>query len=165
MKRILMLLCTLAVLTTSFAATAPPVKKPLKAAEVFVPVGHTGRQISLLQLSQLSADQFESLSGQKLNVFGRLSFKLGQRELRQSIRKDGTLRNKRLARFAQRFDDGEQRRGFHLGGFAIGFFGGLIGAALTYLFKDENRRRRTTWAWIGWGVWVVLWLAVILPAL
>ena len=48
------------------------------------------------------------------------------------------------------------RSGFNPGGFALGFFAGLIGVLIAYLIKDDHKKNRTKWAWLGLGIAVVL---------
>ena len=52
--------------------------------------------------------------------------------------------------------DGEGQTGFHAGGFFLGLLLGLIGVLIAYLINDDKHRNRVKWAWIGWGVIVVL---------
>lgn len=49
--------------------------------------------------------------------------------------------------------------GFHAGGFFLGLLLGVIGVIIAYLINDEKKHNRVKWAWIGWGVWVVLLIA------
>ena len=49
----------------------------------------------------------------------------------------------------------------HLGGFALGFFIGLIGVLIAYIIEDDYKRNRVKWAWIGWGVFVVFYVALL----
>ena len=51
--------------------------------------------------------------------------------------------------------------GFHSGGFFLGLLVGLIGVIIAYIIKDEKKKNRVKWAWIGWGVWVVIALILI----
>lgn len=53
--------------------------------------------------------------------------------------------------------------GFHFGGFALGFFVGLIGVLIAYLIRGDEAvdRNRRKWAWIGFGVYVLLLVALI----
>jgi hypothetical protein len=159
MKRILILLTAVFVLTASFASSSIIVKPPVKASEILVPVGKSGEKISLLDLSHISISEFQSLTGKKLNLADKVSFKLAQRELRRSIRNDGTLDTKKAERFMKSADG---TTGFHLGGFALGFFLGLIGVLIAYLIKDEKKSNRVKWAWIGLVAWLVIWLAFVI---
>lgn len=160
MKRIVALFSALLLLTSSFASFTS-VAPPKNAAEVFITIAKTGRQISLMDLSEIKAKDFEALSGHNMTLVDKAGFKLAQRQLRRAINADGTINNKRLNKIANEMAEGET--GFHFGGFALGFFLGLIGVLIAYLIKDEKKRNRVKWAWIGLGV-IVLINIIILAA-
>ncbi len=132
---------------------------PKQASEVFLPIGSTGKTISLMDLSKIDIKDFEALSGRHLKFFDRLGFKLAQKKLRKSINSDGTIDNKKLNKF---LDQGDHSTGFHLGGFALGFFVGLIGVLIAYLINDDYKSNRVKWAWIGLGIGVVVSLIIVL---
>ncbi|MEO6219018.1 MAG: hypothetical protein ABIO81_01225, partial [Ginsengibacter sp.] len=104
------------------------------------------------------------ISGRHLNFFDRLGFNLAQKKLRRSINADGTIDNKKLNRF---LDQGDHSTGFHIGGFLLGFFLGLIGVLIAYVAggDDDVKRNRAKWAWIGLGISVVISLIVVLAFL
>ena len=157
MKRFFTLLILIATCAVSFGSgnsliipsKIVPVKK---ASEVFVPIGKTGQKISLQDLSTIKVRDLEKITGQKMKLAEKIGFKLSQRELRKSINADGTLNNNRLNKFLSRYEEG----GFHFGGFALGFFLGLIGVLIAYLINDDKKHDRVKWAWLGLAVVVVL---------
>jgi len=161
MKKLVGLLMGLLILSQSFASFTVPLP-PKKANEIFIPVGNEGKKISLLTLSQISIREFEQQAGQDLKLMEKLSFRLAQRELRKTINEDGSFNNNKVHKFMKRFG-GES--GFHVGGFALGFFLGLIGVLIAYLINDDYKSNRRKWAWIGWGIFVVLYLAFVLALL
>lgn len=162
MKRVFTLLILIGTCAVSFASgnsliipsKIVPVKK---ASEVFVPVGKSGQKISLQDLSTIKVNEFEKITGQKMKLVEKVGFKLTQRQLRKSINADGTINNNRLNKFLSRYEEG----GFHLGGFALGFLLGLIGVLIAYLIKDDKKHDRVKWAWIGLGIWIVLYVIII----
>jgi hypothetical protein len=167
MRRILTLALAIAVAgTTSFAAaivvpSTTPVPSstvtpaPLvKAADIRIPVGTTGKFINLQELANIKVADLEKLTGKKMRWIDRMQFKLAQRKLRHSINEDGIVTNKKLAAMGRKTLDGET--GFHFGGFALGFFLGLIGVLIAYLINDDKKSNRVKWAWIGVGVIVVI---------
>jgi len=160
MKKILVLFTAICVLTCSFASVGVAVP-PKKATEIFMPVGANGQKISLMDLSHISVKDFEALSGHHMNLLSKAGFKLAQKDLRNSINADGSLNSKKLEKFTKKFADSEGG-GFHFGGFALGFFLGLIGVLIAYLIKDEKKQTRVKWAWIGLGILVVLELVLLL---
>src|SRR5688572_24556199 len=95
MRKSFILFSALFIYSTCFAAFE--IKNPaIKAAEIFLPIGKTGQKISLMELSTVTVTDFERLSGRHMKFFDRLSFKSHQKKLRNSIAKDGTIKNKRL---------------------------------------------------------------------
>ena len=158
MKKVLFLFAAFAIFATSFA-TAGFSNLPKKASEVYFPIGSSGKTISLMDLSTINVKDFENISGRHLKFFDRLGFKLAQKKLRNSINADGTIDNKKLNKF---LNQGDHSTGFHLGGFALGFLVGLIGVLIAYLINDDNKQNRVKWAWIGFGIAIVLYLIVLL---
>lgn len=125
-----------------------------------IPVGKKGELISLLDLSEMKVKDFELVSGKELNTVHTVGFKLAQREIRKSINADGTVNKKKLTKVLTRINAGET--GFHVGGFALGFLVGLVGVLIAYLIKDDYKRNRVKWAWIGFGVILVINLLFLL---
>ena len=148
----------------SLPVNAPTVSPKLKAAEIMIPVGKTGKQISLLELSTISAKDLQTLTGKKMNFFDRLAFKASQKKLKKSIDADGTITNKRINKFfSHRFGPTE---GFHPLGFVLGFFLGLVGVLIAYVLNDdEDKHNRVKWAWIGCAIILVLYLILVIAVL
>ena len=166
MKRIVGLFLALSVLTTSFAAgtssVLPSSKKPAKiyAADVMVPMGKSGQQVSLLDLSHMKVREVEALTGKKMKLADKVGFKVAQRQLANSINDDGSIDSKQLSKMAKKAEGGG---GFHIGGFALGFFLGLIGVLLAYVvWDDENKHARVKWAWLGFVTFLVLYLVLVI---
>lgn len=134
--------------------TAAAETRVLKAADISIPLGSTGKTVNLQELATMSTSDLEQMTGKKMGWMHRMEFKLAQRKLRHSINEDGTLKNRKLAMLASRDMDGET--GFHIGGFALGFLLGLIGVLIAYLINDEKHRNRVKWSWIGLAVIVAI---------
>jgi hypothetical protein len=174
MKRVVTLSLAIAMAITtciasSVVAPAPPATvapaavavapAPVKASDIRIPVGNTGKVVDLQELSTMKVADYEKMTGKKMSWFHRLEFKLAQKKLRHAINADGTVNDKRLEKLTRDMDgDG----GFHLGGFVLGLLLGLIGVLIAYLINDDHHRNRVKWAWIGWGVWVVIFLLAII---
>ena len=160
MRKLFLLATAFFVFTSSFASinTETPV---LKADQLFFPVGKNGEKISYAQLASISIADLQALTGKKMGFFQRVNFRMAQSKMRKSIASDGTIKNKKVTKFfTTKGRAGET--GFHLGGFALGFFVGLIGVLIAYLIKDDFKRNRVKWAWIGWGIFVVIYLVLLL---
>ena len=168
MKKLVTLMAAIALVASSFAsaivvpATTPaPAVTPapqLKACDIKIPLGNTGKFINLQELADMKVTDYEKVSGKKMRWINRLEFKLAQRKLRNAINEDGTVNNRKLAMMAGKKADGET--GFHVGGFALGFLLGLIGVLIAYLINDDKKSNRVKWAWIGLAAIVVIWLIV-----
>jgi len=127
----------------------------LKASEVFVPVGSTGKSISLLDLSRMSVKEFQAYTGKKMSFGNRLMFKAARAQLKKDINPDGTLNTKKMAKLLTKGTD--VTAGFHLGGFLLGLLLSLIGVLIAYLIKDDLKPSRVKWAWIGALVGLIIW--------
>ncbi len=159
MKKFLLLFAAFVVVSGSFASFNL-VEPQKKATEVFVPIGKSGLQISLMDLSLVKVKEFESLSGKKMKFTDKIGFKIAQRELRNSINNDGTFNSKKLNKLANKMADGNG--GFNIGGFALGFLLSLIGVLIAYVISDDEKAARTKWAWIGFAVSLAIGLLVAL---
>lgn len=158
MKKLLTLLTAFAFVSSSFAISNVTEEKPQpRADKIFVPIANTGYKISLMELSRISMKDLQLLTGRKMNLIEKIAFKDAQKTLKRNINPDGTF-DKRFAKKLQRRGDGE---GFQAGGFFLGLLLGLIGVLIAYLIKDEQKRNRVKWAWIGWGVWIAILLIII----
>lgn len=124
MKKILILLIACGLITPIANAISPNL--PIKASAITIPIGSTGKTISLQDLATISSKDFETLTGHKMSFSSKLMFRKAQKKIRSSINKDGTINNKKIEKFYKPYYDGEGS-GFNLGGFALGFLLGLIG--------------------------------------
>ncbi len=100
MKKILLFLAGVLIITSSFGTSTLLTPKKLNANEVYIPVGKTGQKVSLMDLSQMKVKEFEALSGKKLKLTEKIEFSLGQKQLRNSINADGTINAKKIAKVA-----------------------------------------------------------------
>jgi len=134
----------------------------LKADQLYFPIGKSGQKISYAQLATISMADLQALTGRKMNFMQRMNFKMAQKKLRKSIAADGTIKNKRIATFITKGHKGKAgESGFHLGGFALGFFLGIIGVLIAYLLDDDYKQNRVKWSWIGLAAAVLLWVILV----
>jgi hypothetical protein len=159
MRKLFLLCLSFIVLNASFAATKL-VEKPIKpnTRDMMIPLGN-GNKISVWDLSRISVKDAQTLTGKKMKFFDRVGFKIAQRQLRKSINPDGTMSGKKAEKVLKSMDGSS---GFHIGGFALGFFLGLIGVLIAYLINDDYKSNRTKWAWLGLATIVLI---VILASL
>ncbi len=140
-------------LNISFASV-PVIIPALNASEIFILVGKTGQKISLLELSQIKIKDFELLRGQKLKFFDRLVFKAAQKKLKNNINRDDTFNNEKLV---NTFSNEKQGKGGGVAGLLLGTVLGPVGVLIAYLIKDDNKKNRVKWAWIGLILFIPFW--------
>jgi hypothetical protein len=157
MKKFFISLSVLFILNGTFATVSvvSSLKNPLKASEIFIPVGKTGKIISLLELSTIKMKDLQTLTGGKISFIDKLTLKAAQKQLRNSINYDGTFNSKKIEKLMKKRGDG---KGFQAGGFFLGFLLGLIGVLIAYLINDDQKRNRTKWAWIGFAAFLAIFL-------
>jgi len=162
MKKLLLVFVTfliVAVSTASAPVNSSPGNKKIYASEVFIPIGNTGTKISLLELSTISTAGLEELTGNKMNFLERRSFFNAQKKIKRGIDSDGVVTKKQLKKLY--YDGIDGTTGFHLGGFALGLFLGPIGVLIAYLINDGKKTNRVKWAWVGFGVVVLIYLLAL----
>jgi hypothetical protein len=115
-----------------------------------------------MELSTISVENAQQLTGRKMNFFERMSFKITQRKLKRNIHDDGTIDSKRITALVRK-RGGET--GFHAGGFALGFFLGVAGVVIAYILDDDYKKNRIKWAWIGFGLGFVLSIILVIAIL
>ena len=164
MKKIIILFAFIAgfssVNSTTNSIPSSAAKPPLKADEVYLPVGKTGHLISLMDLSRISVKDFETLSGEKMKFSEKVQFKLSQRQLKKSINEDGTFSRKSIEKYLTKPPVGGGGV-FSLGGLLLGLFLSLIGVLIAYLIGKDNKSR-IRWAWIGAIISLIVWGAVLI---
>jgi len=153
MKKLFVFFVLIATFLAAFSTSVSTKDLPLKASEIYFPIGKSGEMISLQDLSTIKLKDFETLTGKKMKLMDKIGFALTQKKLRNSINPDGRFNKKKTERYFNKMAEGD---GFHAGGFFLGFLLGLIGVLIAYLIKDDKKRNRVKWAWIGLGIWVVI---------
>ena len=164
MKKLIILFAFIAsfssINSTTNSIPSSAAKPPLKADEVYLPVGKTGHLISLMDLSRISVKDFETLSGEKMKFSEKVQFKLSQRQLKKSINEDGTFSRKSIEKYLTKPPVGGGGV-FSLGGLLLGLFLSLIGVLIAYLIGKDNKSR-IRWAWIGAIISLIVWGAVLI---
>jgi len=164
MKKVVILFAFIAsfssINSTTNSIPSSAAKPPLKADEVYLPVGKTGHLISLMDLSRISVKDFETLSGEKMKFSEKVQFKLSQRQLKKSINEDGTFSRKSIEKYLTKPPVGGGGV-FSLGGLLLGLFLSLIGVLIAYLIGKDNKSR-IRWAWIGAIISLIVWGAILI---
>jgi hypothetical protein len=159
MKRLFTLALSLLILVSAFAKSnvvvLPENPTGTNANQVLVPIGKNGEKVSLYDLSRMKVKDLEAITGEKMKLTSKIGFMLSQKHLRSSINEDGTINNKKLNKaFAKAGGTSD----FNLGGFALGLLLSIIGVLIAYLIKGDEHNARIKWAWIGFGISLVIWL-------
>lgn len=164
MKKIYGLLFALCLVSLSFASPSvlsPKKPSKLDANTIMLPIGKNGQTVSLMDLSRMKVKELEAVTGEKMKLVDKIGFLAAQKQLRNSINADGTISSKKLEKVAAKAKaDGDS--GFHIGGFALGFLLGLIGVLIAYLIKDDKKKTRVKWAWLGLVAWIAIWLIFVI---
>ncbi|MEY2917183.1 MAG: hypothetical protein RIS73_897 [Bacteroidota bacterium] len=151
-KIVIFLLFCLSMQTLSLnASITPSVTDPLAKEKAYQ------QKVEMLKkISTMSVKEFEAFTGKHMNAVDRMLFKVEQRKLKNSFNEEGMVKNKKLDKYLKKSSK-NGGAGFHLGGFALGFLLGLIGVLIAYLaFKDDKKKDRVKWAWIGTAVVVAI---------
>jgi len=156
MRKLFLFICLTAFSISAWAISTPAPR--MNASDVMIPIGKSGLKISLMDLSVLKVSELETLTGKKLKFSDKIAFKVAQRDLRKSINPDGSFNSKKLEKMMKKQGDGTT--GFHIGGFALGFFLTVIGVLIAYLINDEKKKNRVKWAWIGALIAILLWVLI-----
>lgn len=159
MKKAFVLVALIVTFSVANSTSLPNEGPPIKASEVFLPIGKTGQMISIQDLALIKIKDFETLTGSKLKLIDKIGFSISQKKLRKSINPDGTFNKKKVQKFFHKY--AEDGTGFNAGGFFLGLILGLIGVLIAYLIKDEKKKSRVKWAWIGWAIWLVIVLIAV----
>ncbi len=160
MKKIIFLLSAALIFNLTFASEIIPKEKKVYANEVLIPIGKSGKYISLAELSTIRLNDLQVITGKKISFFNKIMLKAAQKKLRHSINPDGSFNKKKLNKFFAKAESGET--GFHTGGFVLGFLLNLVGVLIAYLIKDDYKSNRVKWAWIGLGLNIGLTLILAL---
>ena len=164
MKKLIILSAFIAIFSSVNSTTnsTPSVvaNLPLRADEVYLPVGKTGHLISLMDLSRISVKDFETMRGEKMKFSEKVNFKVSQNKLKKSINEDKAFNNKSKKKYLTRPAEGGHV--FSLGGLLLGLFLSLLGVLIAYVITSPDKKSRITWAWIGAVISFVIWGAILL---
>ena len=87
----------------------------------------------------------------------RMALRMAQRNLKKEI-KNNSIDENSIMNYDEAMGNGESS--FKIGGFLLGFFLGLIGVGLAYIFSSDSDFIKSTWK--GLGAWVILLLVLVL---
>jgi hypothetical protein len=82
-----MLMTAMAVFTISFGAVTPTEPSaPKKPSEVMIPVGNTGKYVSMTELSKMKVKQWETLTGKKMSLKEKIAFGAVKSKIKEQVR-------------------------------------------------------------------------------
>ncbi len=119
-----------------------------------LPIKGTDKKISLADLVEISPRDYAAVTGKKMNLAEKISFKLSQKKLKAVINDDGTVNMDKMNKLQKR--SGDFFGDFEISGFALGVLLSLVGVLIAYLIEDDKKRQRVKWAWLGFVVSLVL---------
>lgn len=100
----------------------------------------------------LTPKKYKELTGEKLSITKKISLKLAQKKIRKAIKNNEQVDSTTMANAVDTSD-------FNIGGFILGLLLSVIGVLIAYLIGDSSVIK---WAWIGFGIALVIYLLAIL---
>lgn len=108
--------------------------------------------MSVEEFLSLTPKKFRELTGEKLSITKKLSLKMAQKKIRKALKNHEQVDNTTMANAMDTSD-------FNIGGFILGLLLSVIGVLIAYLIGDTTVIK---WAWIGFGVFLVIFLLAVL---
>jgi len=100
----------------------------------------------------MTPKKYKELTGEKLSITKKISLKLAQKKIRKAVKNNENIDSVTIANAV---DTGD----FNIGGFILGLLLSVIGVLIAYLIGDSSVIK---WAWIGFGIALVIYLLAIL---
>lgn len=100
----------------------------------------------------LTPKKYRELTGEKLSLTQKISLKIAQKKIKKAIRNNEKIDSTTMANAVDTSD-------FNIGGFILGLLLSVIGVLIAYLIGDSSVIK---WAWIGFGIALVIYLLAIL---
>ena len=114
-----------------------------KAEQISITIPGTGETINLAEYVKLKASDLKGFIGKNLTLKKRIVFRINQKRIKKTIRKDGTVDMIAYEKAAK------EPFKWHWGGFFIGLLVPILGMVIAAFIKDDQRKNRTTSACIG----------------
>ena len=124
------------------SAITIPLKDP-QADQIFITLTGMSVVMNMEDYIQLKPSDLKKLTGHQLTLKERIVLKITQRQIKKTIRKDGTVD---LLAFHEKAKEPFK---WHWGGFFLGVLLPVLGLIITAFFKDDQRKNRITSAAIG----------------
>lgn len=127
------------------SAIPEPVKKESTAVSPFA-------GMSVQDFLAMTPKKYKELTGEKLSITKKISLKLAQKKIKKAFKNNEKIDSVTMANAVDTSD-------FNIGGFILGLLLSIIGVLIAYLIGDSSVIK---WAWIGFGIALVIYLLAIL---
>lgn len=108
--------------------------------------------MSVQDFLALTPRKYKELTGEKLSLTQKISLKLAQKKIKKALKNNEQIDSATMAEAVDTSD-------FNIGGFVLGLLLSVIGVLIAYLIGDTSVIK---WAWIGFGVFLVIFLLAVL---
>ena len=151
MMRFSLLVFALMIFNFSSSALTIPSTEPVPPkSEKTVAAPFSGMTVQ--DFLALTPKKYKELTGEKLSLTQKISLKLAQKKIRKAVKNNESVDSADIASAVETND-------FNIGGFVLGLLLSVIGVLIAYLIGDTTVIK---WAWIGFGVFMVIFLIAIL---
>jgi hypothetical protein len=127
------------------SATPEPVKKDNVNVSAF-------SNMSVDEFLTMTPKKFKEVTGKKLSITKKIALKMAQKKIRKALKNNEAVDGAMMANAMDTSD-------FNIGGFILGLLLSVIGVLIAYLIGDTTVIK---WAWIGFGVFLVIFLLAVL---
>ncbi len=100
----------------------------------------------------LSPRQYRELTGEKLSLTQKISLKIAQKKVKKAMKNNEEVNAVTMQNALDTSD-------FNIGGFVLGLLLSVVGVLIAYLIGDTTVIK---WAWIGFGVFMVIFLLALI---
>lgn len=155
MKKIVAFFFASIIMVQSFAAVN--VELPArKASEIMMPLGTSGKAVSLQALTSMSVKEYQSLTGKHLKLSEKLAFKVAQKELRKTINPDGTVDMKKMESLSKKMQKAatDNKKNLRLALILLGvaLILSIIGSFVPFVWILASL------AWLAGLIFLIIWL-------
>ena len=129
-----------------------------KAEQVSIAISGINETINIAEYVKLKVSDFKRLTGQKLTLKERIVFRINQKRIKKTIRKDGAIDMDAYQKAAK------EPFKWNWGGFFLGLLLPIVGLIITAFFKDDQRKNRIDSAAIGTLIACIAFLIFVLSS-
>ena len=157
MRRVVLVLLILILTYSSYSTSIWSFTDP-KAEQVLIQIPGTQIQMTLADYVKLKTSNYKNLTGKTLNLKETIAFRINQKRIKKTIRKDGTIDMDAYQKAAK------EPFKWNWGGFFLGLLLPIVGLIITAFFKDDQRKNRIDSAAIGTLIACIAFLIFVLSS-